>query len=84
MQRSAGALASEVPAIVPNAGGPQFLIDHGETGFVASTPGEFISSIRCLAEEPQKLQAMREAARDYAVRASTKSWVETTCPLKNR
>jgi glycosyltransferase involved in cell wall biosynthesis len=56
--------------VVTNAGGPQFLISHGETGFIASTLAEFVSCIRRLAEQPQQLQAMREAARNYALRAS--------------
>jgi glycosyltransferase involved in cell wall biosynthesis len=64
------ALASGVPVVVTNAGGPQFLISHGETGFIASTLAEFVSCIRRLAEQPQQLQAMREAARNYALRAS--------------
>jgi phosphatidylinositol alpha 1,6-mannosyltransferase len=64
------ALASGVPAIVTHLGGPQFLISHGETGFVARTPEEFVSKIRYLAEQPQRWQAMREAAREYALGAS--------------
>jgi phosphatidylinositol alpha 1,6-mannosyltransferase len=63
------ALACGVPAIVTDRGGPQFIVRHGETGFVARHAGEFVFWIRHLAENPQKLQAMREAARADARRA---------------
>jgi phosphatidylinositol alpha 1,6-mannosyltransferase len=64
------ALASGVPAIVTDAGGPQFLVAPGETGFIARSAGEFASSVRCLIESPQKLQEMRLAARAAALEAS--------------
>jgi len=64
------ALASGVPAIVTDSGGPQFIIRSGETGFVAGSAEEFVSHIRFLAENPERLQAMREAARADALKAS--------------
>jgi glycosyltransferase involved in cell wall biosynthesis len=60
------ALASGVPAIVTESGGPQFVISHGETGFVARNTGEFVSYIRRLAEDPPLLQMMRGSARAHA------------------
>jgi phosphatidylinositol alpha 1,6-mannosyltransferase len=64
------ALASGVPAIVTNAGGPRFIVQHGETGFVGRNLDDFVLHIRNLACEPQRLQAMREAARAYALSSS--------------
>ena len=64
------ALASGVPAIVTDQGGPQFLVRPGETGFIARTPDDFVAHIRNLADRPQQLQVMSEAARDYALGAS--------------
>jgi phosphatidylinositol alpha 1,6-mannosyltransferase len=64
------ALACGVPAIVTNVGGPQFIVRHGETGFVARNAREFAGWIRHLRENPEKLRNMREAARADARRAS--------------
>jgi glycosyltransferase involved in cell wall biosynthesis len=64
------ALASGVPAIVSDRGGPQFIVRDGETGYIARDVGEFAYRILYLAENPQKLQLMREAARADARRAS--------------
>lgn len=64
------ALASGVPAIVTNGGGPRFIVRHGETGFVAQDTGEFVSYIRRLASEPELLRAMRQAARSWALNLS--------------
>ena len=64
------ALACGVPVIVSDRGGPQFIVRHAETGFRARDVGEFVSHIRALAENPQKLRFMRETARADACRAS--------------
>ena len=64
------ALASGVPAIVTDRGGPQFIVKHGETGFVAQNSSEFVPYIRHLAADGERLQAMRNAARACALQAS--------------
>ena len=64
------ALASGVPAVVTDAGGPQFLVVPGETGFVARNAAEFVSGVRRLIENPEKLEEMRRAARAAALEAS--------------
>ena len=64
------ALASGVPAIVTNCGGPKFIIRPGETGFVAASLPEFVTCIRNLAAQPGQLQMMRGAARAHAMTAS--------------
>jgi phosphatidylinositol alpha 1,6-mannosyltransferase len=64
------ALASGVPAVVTDRGGPQFIVRDRETGFIAKDAGEFANRILYLVENPGQLQLMRVAAREDARRAS--------------
>jgi phosphatidylinositol alpha 1,6-mannosyltransferase len=61
------ALASGVPAVVTDRGGPRFVVRPGETGLVARNLQEFVNCIQCLASRPGQLQMMRAAARAQAV-----------------
>jgi len=64
------ALASGVPAVVTHSGGPRFIVQPDETGFVAEDLPEFVACIQKLAARPIQLQRMRAAARAYAMNAS--------------
>jgi len=64
------ALASGVPAVVTNGGGPRFFIRHGETGFVTRDLDEFCASVQSLAMHPAQRERMRAAARTQAMAAS--------------
>ena len=64
------ALASGVPAVVTDSGGPQFIVRREETGFIAGNPRNFVDCIRKLASDPERLQAMRFSARVHAMSAS--------------
>ena len=64
------ALSSGVPAVVSDSGGPQFIVQQGETGFVARNLPEFVGCIKVMAEDANMLNAMRKAARERAERAS--------------
>ncbi len=63
------ALASGVPAIVTPDGGPAHIVKHGQTGCIATDDG-FASAIGSLAQHPDRLLAMRHAARSYAMTCS--------------
>ena len=68
------ALASGVPAIVTPDGGPKYIVRDGasgepETGVVADDAG-FAQAIEAILRNPQRLAAMRTAARAYALTCS--------------
>lgn len=64
------ALASGVPALVTDRGGPKFSVHHGETGYVAGSFDEFVAWAANLLANPGLLPSMRLAARQYALSAS--------------
>jgi glycosyltransferase involved in cell wall biosynthesis len=63
------ALASGVPSLVTADGGPKFLVEDGITGFVRHED-EFADAVELLHRSPEKLAAMRAAARTSAMRWS--------------
>jgi len=56
------AQASGLACIVMNEGGPQELIDPGETGIIARSDEEFIETVRCLLEDGKRQEMGRKAA----------------------
>ena len=64
------ALASGVPAVVTDGGGPQFIVRPEETGFIARDLRDFVTLIRNLAMSSPRLEAMRVSARSQAMKAS--------------
>ena len=65
------ALASGVPAVVTNGGGPKFMVQSGVTGCVAESDAAFVRAILELLNDRAKLDGMKSAARAYAC---TISW----------
>jgi glycosyltransferase involved in cell wall biosynthesis len=65
------ALASGVPVIVTDKGGPKFIVEDGVTGFVAADRGDFFDRTIDLISDPQKLNDMKRSARTAAL---GKSW----------
>lgn len=65
------AMASGVPAIVTDQGGPKFVIKDGETGFVAKNFDDFVKYSVELMDNPAKLSKMKQASIDFMQK---KSW----------
>jgi glycosyltransferase involved in cell wall biosynthesis len=61
------AMASGVPAVVTNAGGPQFIVQHGKTGFVSRNAQEFVEHISWFLKDREQRETMSRAARAYAL-----------------
>lgn len=64
------ALASGVPCVVSDRGGPQFLIESGRTGFVASRPDAYATAVNRLQNDQQLRDEMRFQARSAALERS--------------
>jgi len=64
------ALASGVPAVVTDKGGPKFIVDHERSGFVCPTAEDFNASVLRLIASPALQCDMAIAARQRAQRAS--------------
>ncbi|MFN2391465.1 MAG: glycosyltransferase [Pyrinomonadaceae bacterium] len=65
------AMASGVPVIVTNQGGPKFIVRHGETGFVAENLDDFVKYSLELMNNPEKLSKFRHAGREFSL---SRSW----------
>jgi glycosyltransferase involved in cell wall biosynthesis len=57
------ALASGVPAVVMNSGGPRFIVREGATGFIASDEGQFCRMAGTLARDRELRYEMAIQAR---------------------
>ena len=64
------AFASGVPAVVTDAGGPKFIVNHGVSGFVAHSEAEFIEHTANLLRDAGLRASMGSAAREQAARES--------------
>lgn len=65
------AMASGVPALVTDKGGPRFFVTDGENGFVARSIDEFVRYSIELMDHPEKLAAMKRSSVAFA---ATRSW----------
>ena len=63
--------ASGVPCIVTDQGGPKFIVQEGETGYVAKNIDDFVKYSIELIDNPEKLERMKKSSLDFAL---TRSW----------
>jgi glycosyltransferase involved in cell wall biosynthesis len=66
------ALASGVPAVVAQRGGPAYTVEHGKSGYVADRFDDFAPLLTALMTDPELHGSMRLAARERAL--SVGSW----------
>ena len=71
------AMASSVPALVSDKGGPKFFVRHGETGFIAENFDDFVKYSIELIDNPEKLAEMKKLSREFALSRSWDSVFET-------
>ena len=64
------ALASGVPAVVTDKGGPKFIVEHNRSGYVCSSDAEFAASVLRIAGSDSLQRDMAVASRLRAERAS--------------
>lgn len=64
------ALASGVPAVVMDRGGPKYLVEDGESGLIAKDRRGFVQSVLDWRSRPERWLSMRLAARAAACRRS--------------
>ncbi len=72
------ALASGVPAVVTDEGGPCSIVEEGVTGLIRKDT-EFADAIARLMADPSTHAAMRLNARNYAMRASWGAVFDKVC-----
>jgi len=71
------AIASGVPAIVSNQGGPKFIIKHNETGFIAENFEDFVRFASELIDNPDRLAEMKTQARAKTMASSWEAVFES-------
>jgi phosphatidylinositol alpha 1,6-mannosyltransferase len=71
-----------LPVVVRERGGPQELVSHGETGFVATSDTELVERVRQLAGDALLRARMGKAARAHA--AAMPTWDEVVTGLLAR
>jgi len=70
------AMASGVPCVVTDQGGPASIVAHGVDGLIAPIGSEFTEAVVALARDPERRRKMAEAARAKALTASWDSVFE--------
>src|SRR5262249_27988140 len=79
--------AAGLPVVANPVGVHPEMIRHGETGFLASTPAQWIAAVRRLADDPALRVRMGRAARRhfesrYSIAAGAAAWLEVLARLE--
>ncbi len=85
-------MAAGLPVIANPVGVQAVLVRHGETGFLAQTPGEWVQAVRALAENPELRRKMSRSGRqlverEYSVERAARAWLqilEGLSPVRQR
>jgi len=82
-------MAAGLPVVANPVGVQAEMVRHGETGFLATTPGEWIKAVRTLAFDPVLRQRMGEAGRavleaEFSVRAGAERWMRLLNSFRNQ
>jgi glycosyltransferase involved in cell wall biosynthesis len=85
-------MAAGLPVVANSVGVQALLVRHGETGFLAQTPAEWVQAIRTLAADTELRQRMGRAGRqlverEYSVDRGADAWLrilEGLSPLRQR
>jgi glycosyltransferase involved in cell wall biosynthesis len=71
------AQASGVPVLVTSSGGPKFLVEHGNTGWIAADDGEFVRLSIAACQDPLALRRMGMLARESVINRSwSRVWAD--------
>ena len=74
-------MAAGLPVVANSVGVQKEMVRHGETGFLAETPGQWVEAVGRLARDPELRRRMGGAARrrveaDYSVAVGAAKWLE--------
>jgi glycosyltransferase involved in cell wall biosynthesis len=74
-------MAAALPVVANPVGVHSEMIRHGETGFLANTPAEWMAAVCTLAAEPKLRQRMGRAGRrraemHYGIRGGARAWLK--------
>jgi glycosyltransferase involved in cell wall biosynthesis len=80
-------MAAGLPVVANPVGVQAAMVVHGRTGFLATTPYEWVAAIRTLAEDADLRRRMGVAARqrverDFSVEAGARRWCEILTALQ--
>src|SRR5262249_39440703 len=64
------ALASGVPAVVTDGGGPKYIVQHGSSGFIAHSDSEFVEHVAKLLNNPELTAEMSRVGRQRSLASS--------------
>jgi glycosyltransferase involved in cell wall biosynthesis len=81
-------MAAGLPVVANPVGVQADMIRHGQSGFLAKTPDEWVTAIRTLADDPNLRRRMGAAGRErvereYSARQGARQWCEVLNALQH-